>query len=116
MSDAALSDAARIEQKKMTSVTGVEFAPWMKVDPEAVARAKAEREARKARAGPSQIDPLSIDPQAAELGGGGGLKSKVLSEEEVELRWSAADEEGNQGFIVERRRGGSSDFETLETY
>jgi hypothetical protein len=116
LSEAELSEAARREANKMKSVTGVEFAPWMKVDPEAVARAKAEREARKARAGPSQIDPLSIDPQAAELGGGGGLKSKVLSEEEVELRWSSADEGDNKGFIVERRRGGANDFETLESY
>merc|ERR1719375_1235662 len=85
LSEAALSEAAQREANKMKSVTGVEFAPWMKVDPAAVARAKAEREARKKRAGPSTVDPMAIDPQAAELGGGGGLKSKVLSEEEVEL-------------------------------
>jgi hypothetical protein len=49
MSQAELDDAARREANKMKSVTGVEFAPWMKVDPAAVAKAKAEREARKKR-------------------------------------------------------------------
>ena len=44
---------------------------------------------------------MLIDPQAAELGAGGGLKSNVLSEEEVELRWETADEAGNAGFIVQ---------------
>merc|ERR1719163_2168525 len=34
----------------MKSSTGVEFAPWMKVDAEAIAKAKQEREERKARA------------------------------------------------------------------
>lgn len=116
MSQAELDEAARREANKMKSVTGVEFAPWMKVDPAAVAKAKAEREARKAKAGPSVVDPLAIDAQAAELSGTGGLNSKVLSEEEVELRWSTGDETGNKGFIVERRRGGENSFETIATF
>merc|ERR1719247_911514 len=92
----------------------------MKVDPEAIAKAKAEREARKARQAASQggvrSDAMLIDPQAAELGAGGGLKSKTLSEEEVELRWDTTDEAGNAGFIVQRRRGGSDNFADLESY
>ena len=57
--------------------------------------------------------PRDTRPQ---LGAGGGLKSKVLSEEEVELRWSTQDEVGNMGFIVQRRKGGTPDFEALVTY
>merc|ERR1719163_1686521 len=104
--------------KGMRSASGVEFAPWMKVDAEAIAKAKREREARKARAAENALrsDSMLIDPQAAELGAGGGLKSKVLSEEEVELRWDTSDEAGNAGFIVQRRRGGAADFGDLESY
>jgi hypothetical protein len=50
------------------------------------------------------------------IAAGGGLKSKVLSEEEVELRWDTTDEAGNAGFIVQRRRGGAAEFSDLETY
>merc|ERR1719247_3117717 len=92
----------------------------MKVDPEAIAKAKAEREARKARQAASQggvrSDAMLIDPQAAELGAGGGLKSKTLSEEEVELRWDTQDEVGNAGFVVQRRQGGSENFADIATY
>ena len=75
--------------------------------PEAIAQAKKERELRKAKQAASALkaDSMLIDPQAAELGAGGGLKSKVLSEDEVELRWDTTDEAGNAGFIVQRRRG-----------
>ena len=102
----------------MRSESGVEFAPWMKIDAEAIAQAKKERELRKAKQAASALkaDSMLIDPQAAELGAGGGLKSKVLSEDEVELRWDTTDEAGNAGFIVQRRRGGSEDFSDLETY
>jgi len=111
------AEAAKIV-KGMTSASGVEFAPWMKVDAEAIAKAKKEREARKARQAASALksDSMLIDPQAAELGAGGGLKSKVLSDEEVELRWDTTDEAGNAGFIVQRRRGGKENFEDLESY
>merc|ERR1719201_2255791 len=66
------AEAAKI-MKGMTSESGVEFAPWMKVDAEAIAKAKKEREARKARAAANAAalrnDAMLIDPQAAELGG-----------------------------------------------
>ena len=47
---------------------------------------------------------------------GGGLRSNVLSQEEVELRWDTTDEAGNAGFIVQRRRGGGDSFTDLESY
>jgi len=112
-----LSSDAKKVLKNMRSETGVEFAPWMQVDAEAIAKAKKDREARKARlAASARSDSMLIDPQAAELGAGGGLKSNVLSEEEVELRWDTQDESGNAGFIVQRRRGGSSNFEDIESF
>lgn len=91
------------------------YAPWMTVDPEAIARAKKAREDRK-NAAPTQVDGMQLDPQAAELNAAGGLKSKVLSEDEIELRWETSDEAGNAGFIVQRRAGGAADFENLVTY
>jgi len=112
----ALSEDAKRVYRGMRSSSGVEFAPWMKVDAEKIAAAKKAREERKARSISSSQDQMLIDPQAAELGAGGGLKSKVLSEEEVELRWSTGDETGNLGFIVQRRPGGSSNFEDIESY
>lgn len=67
-----LSPDAKKVYWNMRSVTGVEFAPWMNVDPEAIAKAEKERKARKERAALSaeDIDGLSLDPQAAELGAG----------------------------------------------
>jgi len=91
------------------------YAPWMNVDPEAIARAKKAREDRKAQA-PTQVDAMNLDPQAAELNAATGLNSKVLSEDEIELRWETTNEEGNAGFIVQRRAGGESDFESIATY
>merc|ERR1719454_2830760 len=111
-----MSEDAQRVYRGMRSVTGVEFAPWMKVDAEKIAAAKKAREERKARSTTSKNDQMLIDPQAAELGAGGGLKSKVLSEEEVELRWSTGDETGNAGFIVQRRKGGSQNSEDIASY
>jgi len=110
-----LSEDAKRVQRGMRSVTGVEFAPWMKVDAEAIARAKKEREERKARS-QTNFDSMQIDPQAAELGASSGLKSKVLSEDEVELKWDTGDETGNAGFIVQRRRGGQQNFEDIASF
>lgn len=59
---------------------------------------------------------MRIDPQAAELGAASGLKSKVLGEDEIELRWETSDEVGNAGFIVQRRPGGQADFQTIASF
>merc|ERR1719439_581980 len=89
----------------------------MNIDPEEIARQKREREERRNRQTQvSRVESMSIDPQASELSGTGGLKSKVLSEEEVELRWSTQGEEGNAGFIVQRRPGGTGAFTDIETF
>lgn len=113
-----LSAEAKKVYRGMRSESGVEFAPWMQVDAEAIAKAEQMRKERKARAAAAAeaVDPLSIDPQAAELGAGGGLRSKVISEEEVELRWSTGNEEGNAGFIVQRRKGGTEKFEDIASF
>mmetsp|Transcript_41683 Transcript_41683/g.73292 ORF Transcript_41683/g.73292 Transcript_41683/m.73292 type:complete len:243 (+) Transcript_41683:64-792(+) len=111
-----MSEEAKRVYRGMRSVTGVELAPWMKVDVEKIAAAKRAQKERKARSSSQPMEQMMIDPQAAELGAGGGLKSKVLSEEEVELRWSTGDESGNVGFIVQRRKGGSSAFEDIASH
>jgi len=113
-----MSTGAKKVINNMRSESGVEFAPWMKIDPEAIARAEKERKARLERAANAnrELDQLNVDPQAAELGAGGGLRSKVLSEEEIELRWSTGDEEGNEGFIIQRRKGGTENFEEIASY
>jgi len=114
-----LSADAKQIVNNMRSASGVEFAPWMKVDAEAIAKAKkerAERKARQAAESAGKSDNMLIDPQAAELGAGGGLKSKILGEEEIELRWSTQDEIGNAGFIVQRRQGGQSAFGDIASF
>jgi len=113
-----LSTDAKKVFNNLRSEAGVEFAPWMKLDPEEVARVERERAKRLAKGAESAntIGAMVSDPQAAEVGAGGGLKSKVLSEEEVELRWATADEGDNLGFIIQRRQGGAPNFEPLESY
>merc|ERR1719453_1310084 len=107
-------DILSVEEQERIKAKVASFAPWMTVDPEAIARAKKARDERKAQA--TAVDAMRIDPQAAELNAASGLNSKVLSEDEVELRWETNDESGNAGFIVQRRAGGSSDFESIASY
>jgi len=113
-----LSEDAKKVFNNLRSESGVEFAPWMQLDPEEVARVERERAKRLAKGAESAsaIGAMVSDPQAAEVGAGGGLKSKVLSEEEVELRWSTADEGDNQGFVIQRRQGGAANFEPLASF
>lgn len=113
-----LSVGAKKVFNNLRSEAGVEFAPWMTLDPEEIARVERERKERLAKGAESaqNIGAMVSDPQAAEVGAGGGLKSKILSEEEVELRWATADEGDNKGFIVQRRRGGAADFVNLASY
>jgi len=115
-----LSAEGKSIANKLKSKTGDgrQLAPWLNIDPEEIARQqkmKAQIQARQTAAA-SRVDAMTIDPQAAELSGTGGLKSKVLSEEEVELRWSTQGEKGNAGFIVQRRQGGTSAFTNIATF
>ena len=71
---------------------------------QAIARAKKAREDRK-NAAPTQVDGMQLDPQAAELNAAGGLKSKVLSEDEIELRWETSDEQSRPVQTDGRTRG-----------
>jgi len=99
------------------SADGRDIAPWLNLDPEKIAQQKREREERRARQmANTKVDTFGIDPQASELSGTGGLKSKVLSEEEVEIRFSTENEEGNAGFIVQRRPGGQSAFSDIASF
>jgi len=119
-----MSEQAKKEMKKLTGKGGVEFAPWMKVDPEAIAKAKADRKERKKKLEEEKSSQtfsdktLQMDTAAGEMGGLGavGLEVKILSEDEIELRWATADEIGNKGFIVQRRPGGAQNFATIATW
>jgi len=117
-----LSAEAKIEASRMVSGSGVEWAPWMKIDAEAVASAKKERAARQAAAAAAKenqrTEILELDAQGAEVGALAGLKTKILSEEEVELRWDTTklSEGNNLGYIVQRRRGRTDDWETLASH
>jgi len=107
-------DLLSVEEQERIKAKVASFAPWMTVDPEAIAKAKKAREERRAKA--TAVDAMRIDPQAAELNAASGLNSKVLSEDEIELRWDTTDETGNAGFIVQRRQGGSADFESIASF
>ena len=81
---------------RLKSGSGADLVPWMNdTDFEKIAQAKKDREERKNRQTESRVDTMNLDPQASEQSGTGSLNSKVLSEEEVELRWSTEGEEGN---------------------
>jgi hypothetical protein len=102
---------------KLKSGSGADLVPWMNdTDFEKIAQAKKDREERKNRQTESRVDTMNLDPQASEQSGTGSLNSKVLSEEEVELRWSTEGEEGNAGFIVQRRPGGQNAFTDVATF
>mmetsp|Transcript_43680 Transcript_43680/g.72582 ORF Transcript_43680/g.72582 Transcript_43680/m.72582 type:complete len:328 (-) Transcript_43680:241-1224(-) len=118
--EAELSQEAKDEKARLSGPTGVEFAPWMKIDPEAIAKAKKDRAARLAQqassTGKKRVDQAFVDPIGAEQGAIASLKDKVISEEEVELRWETKDEADNYGYIVQRRPGRTEDWVTIASY
>lgn len=91
------------------------FAPWMEGEAKELEENKRKQKEFRAKQQKAFKD-LQSDPQAAEVGAAGGVNSKVLSQEEVELRWETDNEVGNVGFLVQRRRGGKDNFETIATY
>lgn len=106
-----LSKEAADEKSRLSGPTGVEFAPWMKIDPEAIAQAKKDRAARLER-----LEKERQETDSFRIKMMGDVRDKVLSEEEVELRWQTTDEADNNGFLVQRRKARSDSWETLASY
>jgi len=89
---------------------GTPYAPWM------VGAVNEEEIGRK------EIKPktdakgkLAVDPQSQELSGL-GLKFKVLGDDEIEVAWSTSGEDGILGFVVQRRKGKETKWETVSDY
>mmetsp|Transcript_878 Transcript_878/g.1895 ORF Transcript_878/g.1895 Transcript_878/m.1895 type:complete len:253 (-) Transcript_878:1331-2089(-) len=94
-------------KKSLYRPDGTPYAPWMigAVNEEEVEfKPKAPKTDAKGR--------LAKDPQSQELSGT-GLKFKVFGDEEVELSWETSGEEGVEGFLVQRRKGKESSWDTL---
>jgi hypothetical protein len=81
----------------------------------AIMREKAA--ARRARQAQEQTvqGALLKDSQAQELSGG-GLRSKVLDKNTVELEWGTSNEANTKGFIVKRRPVKTEDYQVLASY
>ncbi|KAK4525116.1 hypothetical protein GAYE_SCF08G3021 [Galdieria yellowstonensis] len=94
--------------KSLYRADGTPYAPWLigKVaeDPRPLAPKKK----------PSASGRLAADPQLQEIAGI-GLKARILGDE-VELVWSTDNEENNVGFIVQRRKGGTEEFQVIGDY
>lgn len=88
---------------KMKSQGGVEFAPWMKLDAERLARGEMKR--------PGDADETETEDGIPDKIQSGVLNTKVISDSEIQLTWQTSDEKGNAGFILQRRTGGQDDFE-----
>ncbi|OEU11727.1 hypothetical protein FRACYDRAFT_270663 [Fragilariopsis cylindrus CCMP1102] len=100
---------------------GVEYAPWMNITPEAEAeiktvmkqKAEARRKRKDQEAGVSGA--LLMDSQAQELSGG-GLQTKVVSDNEVELSWATNSETSTKGYAIKRRQARTEDFEVIASH
>lgn len=100
---------------------GVEYAPWMNITPEAEAeiktvmkqKAEARRKRKDQEAGVSGA--LLMDSQAQELSGG-GLQTKVVSDNEVELSWATNSERSTKGYAIKRRQARTEEFEVIASY
>lgn len=105
----------------LRNANGVEYAPWMNITPEAETeikkvmkqKAEARRKRKDEEAGVSGA--LLMDSQAQELSGG-GLQTKVVSDNEIELSWSTNSEASTKGFAIKRRQARTEDFETIVSY
>lgn len=47
---------------------------------------------------------------------GAGLKAKRIADDMVELQWTTGKEEGNLGFIVNKRKGKTDAWEEIASY
>lgn len=101
------SEGARVGgRKSLLKADGTPYAPWMNVSAEHDGSVIASKSDARGK--------LAADPQLAELSGV-GLSWKLLGDE-LELRWSTGNEDGNAGFIVSRRAAREEKWEKLADF
>jgi hypothetical protein len=105
----------------LRNANGVEYAPWMNISEQdeakirAMMREKAEARRRRAVEESTTKGSLMRDSTVQELSGG-GLRSKVVDGNCVELEWATGSEASTRGFIVKRRPAKTDDFQVLASY
>mmetsp|Transcript_9554 Transcript_9554/g.16540 ORF Transcript_9554/g.16540 Transcript_9554/m.16540 type:complete len:207 (+) Transcript_9554:1-621(+) len=96
-------------KKSLYRPDGTAYAPWMV--------GKVNEDVSSFKAPASKTDAkgkLAIDPQQQELAGT-GLRWRMLGDE-IELFWSTGNEAGNQGFIIQKRRGKDDKWEKVSDF
>jgi len=105
---------------KLSSATGVEYAPWMGVTEykeEEIRKIMREKTSARREREAQQKDVtgnLYLDSQAQELSGT-GLSYKII-DGEVELEWATKSEKDTKGFIVKRRAAKTNDYSVVASY
>jgi hypothetical protein len=108
-------------QSNLRNANGVDYAPWMKIseqDETKIKQMMLEKQAarRKRQEQEKTVSgALLVDSQAQELSGG-GLRSKVLSNTEIELEWATNSEVSTKGFLIKRRPARTEEFEVIASY
>jgi hypothetical protein len=108
-------------QSNLRNANGVDYAPWMKISEEDETKIKRmmmeKQSARRKRQEQEKTvsGALLVDSQAQELSGG-GLRSKVLSNTEIELEWATNSEVSTKGFLIKRRPARTEEFEVIASY
>ena len=105
---------------KLSSATGVEYAPWMGVteyEEAEIRKIMKEKTAARRMRQEQQKDVsgnLYLDSQAQELSGT-GLSYKII-DGQVELEWATKSETDTKGFIVKRRAAKTNDYSVIASY
>lgn len=119
-----LREAEKIAKKKRSNMfneNGVPYAPWMvrQVDEEAITVARALRAEKKRKEQRAMMEAQGVvnilEAATSELSGM-GLKAKVIDEGEVELVWGTDSEDGNLGFVIEKKRIGGSEWQEVASF
>ena len=105
---------------KLSSATGVEYAPWMGVTEykeEEIRKIMREKTSARRERESQQKDVsgnLYLDSQAQELSGT-GLSYKII-DGEVELEWATKSEKDTKGFMVKRRAAKTNEYSVIASY
>ena len=93
--------------KNLFKDDGTPYAPWMADFP-------TEYDTTVIKSRTDAKGKMAMDPQREELSGV-GISWKMLGDE-LELKWTTGNEEGNVGFIVSRRQGKTETWEKIADY